>query len=304
MPKGKIICQYCKNSFTTKSGLNKHQKNTKYCLKIRQDIDSKFKCTGCDLIYSSKRRLNEHKENCILYVNMKHQEEIKKIKLENIYNIDKIKIKHKIYTNELKEQVKDLQNKLEHIAVEATKRPITINNSTNNNNQKISQIINNLIPITKDYFDEQAQYLTMEHIKNGAEGYAQYAMDYPLKDRVVCTDFSRRKLKYKNEDGEVVADPEMVKLAQRLFTAIELRNTQLTRAYTDKLKNKMFGKSSVGGDEMTQEETDMLNTQTDLIIDRMTTLANQRIDITGVASGLKPDMYHSFVKNICSMSVK
>jgi len=189
--------------------------------------------------------------------------------------------------------------------VEATKRPITINNSTNNstnNNQKISQIINNLIPITDDHFREQAQYLTMEHIKNGAEGYAQYAMDYPLKNRVLCTDYSRRKLKYKNSEGEVVADPEMVKLAQKLFTAIEIQNTRMTRAYTDRLKDKMFGANT--NNDMTEEELEMLNTQTDNIINQMTRLANQRIDITDMASGLKPEMYHSFVRNICSMAVK
>jgi len=227
MPNGKTICKYCKNSFTTKSGLNKHQKNTKYCLKIQNTLNNTFKCIGCNNTYSSKQRITDHKETCLLYVDKKYQEEITKLKSENTLNMDKLKIRHRIYTTELKEQIKDLQNKLEHIAVEATKRPITINNSTNNNHQKIGQIINNLIPITEDHFREQVQYLTMEHIQNGAEGYAQYAMEYPLKDRVLCTDYSRRKLKYKNEEGDVVADPEMIKLAQRLFTSIDIQNARM-----------------------------------------------------------------------------
>ena len=302
MTKQKVECKYCKNMFSTKSNLLLHQKKTKYCLKIRQDINNTFKCDGCDNTYSSKRRVNEHKETCLLYVNMKHQEEITRLKSENTLKIDKLKIRHRIYTTELKDQIKDLQNKLEHIAVEATKRPITINNSTNNNNQKIGQIINNLIPITEDHFREQVQYLTMEHIKNGAEGYAQYAMEYPLKDRVLCTDYSRRKLKYKNEEGDVVADPEMIKLAQRLFTSIDIQNARMIRSYTDRLKNKMFGANTNG--DLSEDELEMLNTQTDNMIDKMSKLASQRIDVTDMAGGLKPEMYHTFVRNICSMAVK
>ena len=46
-------------------------------------------------------------------------------------------------------------------------------------------------------------------------------MEYPLKDKIVCTDFSRRKLKYKDENGNLIEDPEMIKLSQKLFKAIE-----------------------------------------------------------------------------------
>jgi hypothetical protein len=46
-------------------------------------------------------------------------------------------------------------------------------------------------------------------------------LEYPLKDKIVCTDFSRRKLKYKDENGNLIEDPEMIKLSQKLFKAIE-----------------------------------------------------------------------------------
>jgi len=85
--------------FSTKSNLILHQKKAKYCLKIRNDINNIFKCDGCDIKYCSKQSLEQHKENCILYVNMKHQEEITRLKSENTLTIDKLRLKHK---NEMK----------------------------------------------------------------------------------------------------------------------------------------------------------------------------------------------------------
>jgi len=88
------------------------------------------------------------------------------------------------YKNQLRMQNKDLQLLVE----KAISRPSIINQTT------ITQIINNMLSITDDYLKEQAKYLTLEHVKNGADGYAKYALEYPLKDRIVCTDLSRKKL--------------------------------------------------------------------------------------------------------------
>mgnify|MGYP001379233298 CR=1 FL=1 len=46
--------------------------------------------------------------------------------------------------------------------------------------------IQNLIPLDMTEMTEQSRYLTIDHIKNGAAGYAKFALEYPLKDRIVC----------------------------------------------------------------------------------------------------------------------
>ena len=81
----------------------------------------------------------------------------------------------------------------------------------NQNQQRYNTIINNLTPITEDHLKEQAQFLTIDHVKNGVDGYVKYALDYPLKDKIVCTDFSRRKIKYKDEEGNIIEDPDWKK---------------------------------------------------------------------------------------------
>jgi len=41
-------------------------------------------------------------------------------------------------------------------------------------------------PITTDHLTDHAPNLTIEHVQKGASGYAEYALEYPLKDRVAC----------------------------------------------------------------------------------------------------------------------
>ena len=46
-------------------------------------------------------------------------------------------------------------------------------------------------PITQEYLINHTPSLTIEHIKKGASGYAEYALEGPLKGRIACVDYSR-----------------------------------------------------------------------------------------------------------------
>ena len=70
----------------------------------------------------------------------------------------------------------------------------------------------------------------MDFILEGAKGFADFANCYPFKDRVLCTDKSRKKLRYKDEDGEIINDGGGHKLMQRFFQAISTRNEELISA--------------------------------------------------------------------------
>jgi len=296
MTKDKVICKYCKNTFKTKSSLNSHQKRAKYCLKLRNTVKEVLNiCEGCKKSYSCKQNLNNHHLKCVEFVENKYKEiienlkkEMKELKRKNHINIIDMRIEHK---NELRE----LKNDLKDIAMESAKRPTNI---TNNNN-RINQTINNLIPITDDYFREQAQYLTLDHIKEGVEGYAKYALEYPLKNRIVCVDMSRRKLKYKNDDGEVVIDQEMTKLSKKLFGAIEGRNTQLIQSYVNELKNTLYNNEN---HDMTEAETEEFTEQSNEIIKVIMEVTAKRREVVEAASGKRPDMYNDFLRNVCTLA--
>jgi hypothetical protein len=140
------------------------------------------------------------------------------------------------------------------MAEKAITKPSTVNQTNTTN-----QIINNMMPITDAHLQEHVQNLNPLHVQNGASGYAKYALDFPLKDMIVCTDFQRRNCKYKDENGNIVFDPEMTKITKRLFSAIKERNEELINEYSTELQNKW---KDMNASDMDDEESAVCSSQT------------------------------------------
>jgi hypothetical protein len=281
-------CEFCKGEFSSTKALKLHIKSAKYCLQKRgQNI--LYKCEGCEKVVSTKHTLKLHKEKCIIFREQNLVE-----KYENIIKEQKKDFLEQLSSKDI--QIQELQNKLENIAIKAVSKPTTVNNT---NNSRVNQIINNLTPITTEHLTEHAQFLTLEHIKDGASGYAKYALEYPLKDKIICVDYARRKVKYKDEEGNLVDDPEMTKLAKKFFMAIETYNNNLLSNYNADILQKML---DVGGDnnEMTQEEADKCILLGNALFEEMVKVKSMRTDIEDIKKGNKPELYYDFVKDVCS----
>ena len=215
-------CKYCHNKFTTKSSLNKHVKYAKYCISKRNiGISTSFECHGCTKKYTSKYALNIHTESCTDIIIQNYEGKLKEL-TEQLQN----------QKEQYEKRIDILQDKLENIAIKAVQRPTTRNTQINN-------YIQQLKPVTDEHLIDSVSNLTIDHIIKGPEGYAEYALEYPLKDRMLCSDYSRRKVKFKDKDGKVVTDPEMNTLALKFFESIKDKNRELIRRYANEAKEKL-----------------------------------------------------------------
>jgi hypothetical protein len=263
------ICAYCKTEFSSKSYLNYHQKRTKYCLEIQGNHQNAvYKCKYCDKTLSSEKRLKTHYEICNEYINY-----IKESKYKEQINIltNQLEIQREKY----EKIIQQLQDKIENIAIKAVQRPTTTNNM---NKTQINNYIQNMQPITSETMSEHTNNLTIEHVQKGASGYAEYALEYPLKDRVACVDYSRRKLKFTDPKGNIITDPEMVKLAPMFFESIKAKSSEL-----------VYGMNTPDMDSAMFEE--------------VAKLFNINADVKNGSSGIKTEFYHDFIKHVCSGSV-
>ena len=170
-------------------------------------------------------------------------------------------------------RITDLEDKLENIALKAVSRPTTKNTQIN--------YIQQLQPITDQHLIDNVQHLTIDHIMKGPEGYAQYALEYPLKDRLICVDYARRKVKFKDRDGNVITDPEMSNLATKFFNSIKDKNKELIVECGDKLKENF-------GDE----------------VDTIVKLFDYKTCVERGSDGETTEFHHDFVKHVCSKSIK
>jgi hypothetical protein len=93
----------------------------------------------------------------------------------------------------------------------------------------------------------------------------------------VCC-YARRKIKFKDNEGKLVTDPEMVRLAPMFFESIKKKSSELFY-------------------NMNKEDMDSV------MFEEVAKLFNINSDVENRSSGVKSDFYHDFVKYVCSGSV-
>lgn len=259
-------CLHCNNKFSCLSSLNNHMKNARYCLNKRNIKKDSFKCTKCTKTFTSKMNCDSHINKC--------GESIQQLKTKLVI-LSKVNESYIQQLNDKNVLIKDLQDKLENIAIKAVQRSTTTNNV---NKTQINNIIQKMEPVTSKHLIDNTPNLTIEHIQKGASGYAEYALEYPLKERIVCVDYARRKIKFKDNVGNLITDPEMARLAPMFFESIKNKSSELVYGLNNaEMDSSMF--------------------------EHVAKLFNTNADVKNGSTGIKSDFFHDFVKYVCSGSV-
>ena len=100
------------------------------------------------------------------------------------------------------------------------------------------------LSITKEWLLENAKFLTIEHILRGSEGYADYALSYPLNGRLIIDDdyydseYKVEFLKYKDFKGNIIVDLNGLFLGKMIIDSLN-----------DQKKNLMIEHNIVGFNE-------------------------------------------------------
>jgi hypothetical protein len=311
---------------TTLSSLKLHQKTAKYCLAKQNKIVEEYRCTFCNTSFTLKSSLHKHLRICKsntpliqeqlheldilkkeLELSLLREKEIEKIRFEfdkKLSDKDMIISEQKIIIKELQEnykkhiemQNKDLNDRIQSLAEKAIAKPSIINKNITTTNQ----VINNMMPITDEHLQEHVQNLNPLHVQNGASGYAKYALEYPLKDMILCTDFQRRNFKYKDENGNVISDPEMSKITKRLFSAIKDRNEELIKEYSAELEEKWKTLNASGPSEMNEEEIVDFSTKTNEALEFVMNVLSQKRQVNEMADGMRPELFYGFVRELAA----
>ena len=234
------------------------------------------KCEFCGNIFSSKYVLAKHKSTAKFCLKIQGDKDKYSESEKYEQKIRELTQSHKEEILELTEKyearISVLQDKLENIALKSSLKP-TVSHNT---------FVNNMTPITDDHIRQNAGNLTIDHVKNGAIGYAQYALDYPLKENVVCVDYARRKVKYKDKDGNLVTDPEMLRLLPNLLTLLSPKSTELIDLARGQIKN----------------ESKTMSYEENLKLAIMKTLVND------ASNGCCNEFHNEMVKYICGKTSK
>ena len=239
-------CEFCNNEFSNKQNLNSHKKKAKYCLKIQGVKGDEFRCEHCNKLFYSKHDCIRHGVICKKKFNIDDLQ-----KKNSIQYIEIIELKKE---NEiLKSELEKYRSDYKELSTTAVKRP-----TTSTKNIQINNYIKNMPPLLENDIQETVPMLTLEHHVKGAEGYAEYALEFPFKDKIVCVDTARNKIKYKNEEGDIIEDVGFKKMMTKLCVALKDRSFNLSQEHYEKLSDKFTEKEM---DEYNFMETAMAITK-------------------------------------------
>ena len=269
-------CQYCGKVLSSKSSLQNHIRTAKYCISKRGNVKgTAFSCTGCNKTYTSKYNLEQHAEKCVSYRMETQRNAYETIIRQREQDMEQMRISYEEKLRAMKEEYEEkivvLQDKIVDIAMGAVTKPTTTNNTTN-------VLIQNLEPITMEHIREHAENLDITHILRGPKGYADFALEFPLRNRIVCVDYARKKIKFKDQEGNVIEDPKMTKITTKLFKGIRDRNSELINEWLEEY----------GEDHNRAGSTLHLDLQKCMNM------------VRGGANGEKNPLYHRFVEEVCA----
>ena len=110
-------CEFCKNTYSCKSSLNYHQKNSRSCLKLQGKNNSGIQCIYCNKNISTRKYLKNH----LLICKVKCDIDKKKYREQEIETLSENYTRHLSDKDQqiqkLDNQVRVLQDKLENVAI-------------------------------------------------------------------------------------------------------------------------------------------------------------------------------------------
>jgi len=254
------VCDSCHCVLSTKYVLKTHIKTNKACLALRNlEMQTEFKCLGCEQYLIDQSRLKNHYEICKPYqihiisekIKTEYEEKMKNMKLDHD---QEIKEREKEYQTNLKEkeyyylqQMKENENRimkemyekmlshnqhnaeqLKDIATEAINKPTTT--TTNHVHGNIRNIFSSeytVDNINQNEVKTKCQaYLTEEVFFQGQKGIAHLCSEHIIKTKdkkqlLTCTDTSRKKFKHMDENGNIKEDAEARTFLQKVAKPIK-----------------------------------------------------------------------------------
>ena len=179
------------------------------------------------------------------HVLTKYKEENQILKEEN--NILKKEIS--MLKQHLEKYIEDYTN----LSLTAVKRPVN-----NTKNIQINNFIQKMEPLRIEDIEESVPMLTLDHHVKGPEGYEEYALEFPFKDKIVCVDVNRNKIKYKDKivcvdvnrnkikykdgEGNVIEDVGFQKMMTKLCESLKYRSFNLCQENYEKLSEQFTEK--------------------------------------------------------------
>jgi hypothetical protein len=227
----KFVCEGCNLTFTNNSNLITHKDICKFYIILKIKEETTVEITSIKNKYENTiKNLKDDYENNIKKLKDEYETKhsLETIELKNIIKIHQLKIidNEKIIKDIQSQNDKLLEN-LQKLASQAIDRPtLTTTNVTNNIKNNFSDKYFLETIKAEDVKMKCQNYLTEQVFLEGQRGIAQLCTEHVIKTKdkkslMLCTDVSRKKFKYIDEQGNLKEDYEARIFVQKVSKPIK-----------------------------------------------------------------------------------
>ena len=232
-----FTCEFCDKIFSSKSNLTTHKNKAKYCISKRlghvslcsneSHVPINHKCSFCDKCFTSRQVQLYHESRCvnksIIDKTQKYEEKILLLE-DTISEKDKLLYSKDVLIENLQKQVNNLQEQLTCVALEGVRKTTKITNNTNTTNN-VTQILSPFDLDQKAILSIIEKKLDETSFLNSQRGIAKFCVDNILKTedgkmRMICTDPSRERFKYIDENGVIKEDIQARQFIEKIYPPI------------------------------------------------------------------------------------
>lgn len=215
-----LVCEYCKNSFSNKGNLTRHQKGSVYCLEIQKKTKVEYKCQYCSYITRDQNLFTVHQGSCQITTIISYQREEKLEKRAERYE-DKLESVRKEYEDKIDQIRRENEEKLERINRERIEERIMHEKTITTLANKLAKAGKNINshnkiiiqPITNEYLIQMSDLLGPDDIVN-QEAAIQYISKI-LKGMVFVGNKKERVFIY-GKDDVIVRDQNLYTLQKNI----------------------------------------------------------------------------------------
>ena len=270
-------CEFCKKVLKNKYILKSHQKNAKYCLKLRGELKKgNFICDCCKKDFGRKSVLQTHMKTCNMNTRQvqvlnKKWEKKQKLWVKKNTTLESLGRKFMDQITQLEKENEELKaerdlmwEKYEKLAQTVAKQPRSVTNK--------NTIINNTLNLSIfDKSDDDIKRIVNEkynkdYLIAGQKGVARFTHYHVLSTEgnpiYEITDRSRGHGRYKKSDSEVVRDHGMKGLTTKVLPSIKKKAIRIVQSepvyFTDEALTNGMNEVYALNDDNSSFRTEMI----------------------------------------------
>ena len=160
------------------------------------------------------------------------------------------------------------------------------------------------IYLTNDYMAELSQFLAIEHLLHGLDGLVLYALDYPFKNTIYCSDISTKKLNYKISEDNLLTDTGGESVCRRFFKSIEKKYIQLYKDFRLKIEDSIQELTNSAEEFETTEKMDEILAKIDELNLPLEMMEEDYYEIKKIFNGKSTEFLSKFINEICLQTME